>query len=157
MWRRVDLVWTYVSEERRLTQNLHGATSQKTAFFIVTAVKPSNLHLFFCFPTEADDELTTTGRVKCFSWNFIKERWCQCAPQNYPQSTLSHLPLVLNCAPDFLKKYGYPLCKTMTRAFVRYGGTNAEDPEGPVRQVVQIWAADGSSTIGSVPELPPSE
>jgi hypothetical protein len=35
MWRRV--------EERRITQDQHGATSQKTAFFIVTAVKTSNL------------------------------------------------------------------------------------------------------------------
>jgi hypothetical protein len=72
MWRRVDLVWTDVSEEfiaiccflltlvprsriflprrwrqyvppkRRFTQKLHGATSQKTVFFIVTAVKTSN-------------------------------------------------------------------------------------------------------------------
>jgi hypothetical protein len=29
--------------KRRFTQYLHGATSQKTAFFIVTAVKTSNL------------------------------------------------------------------------------------------------------------------
>jgi hypothetical protein len=42
MWRRVDLVWTDVSEELRLIQDLHGATSQNTAFFIVTAVKTSN-------------------------------------------------------------------------------------------------------------------
>jgi hypothetical protein len=31
--------------KRRFTQDLHGATSQKTAFFIVTAVKTSNLTL----------------------------------------------------------------------------------------------------------------
>jgi hypothetical protein len=69
MWSRVDLVWTDVSEEsivsifkvplsriflpwrwrryvpskRPFTQDPHGATSQKTAFFIVTAVKTSNL------------------------------------------------------------------------------------------------------------------
>jgi hypothetical protein len=36
-WRR------YVPPRRRLTPLLHGATSQKTAFFIVTAVKTSNL------------------------------------------------------------------------------------------------------------------
>jgi hypothetical protein len=36
-------VLTDVSEERRLTPLLHGATSQKTAFFIVTTVKTSNL------------------------------------------------------------------------------------------------------------------
>jgi hypothetical protein len=35
-WRR------YVPPKRRFTQDLHGATSQKTAFFIVTAVKTSN-------------------------------------------------------------------------------------------------------------------
>jgi hypothetical protein len=71
MWRSVDIVWTDVSEERiasifrienprarnqreqvaadwyvplkrRFTQDLHGATSQENAFFIVTAVKTSN-------------------------------------------------------------------------------------------------------------------
>jgi hypothetical protein len=72
MWRRIDLVWTddleergavqppahagssladflpwrwrrYVNPKRRFTQDLQGATSQKTTFFIVTAVKTSNL------------------------------------------------------------------------------------------------------------------
>jgi hypothetical protein len=43
MWSRVDLVRTDVPPKRRLTQDLQGATSQKTAFFIVTAVKISNL------------------------------------------------------------------------------------------------------------------
>jgi hypothetical protein len=73
MWSCVDIVWTDVSEEHRLrlrsrkiraretsvnrwlqstvarlfTQDLHGATSQKTAFFIVTAVKTSN-HTYLC-------------------------------------------------------------------------------------------------------------
>jgi hypothetical protein len=36
-WRR------YVFPKRRLTKYLHGATSQKTVFFIVIAVKTSNL------------------------------------------------------------------------------------------------------------------
>jgi hypothetical protein len=40
---RVDRVWTDVSEERQFTQDVHGSTSQKTAFFIVTAVKTSTL------------------------------------------------------------------------------------------------------------------
>jgi hypothetical protein len=35
MWRRVYLVWADVSEERRLTQDLHVATFPKTAFLIV--------------------------------------------------------------------------------------------------------------------------
>jgi hypothetical protein len=70
MWRHVEIVLTDVSEESiasifwvedkksasesaeqvqqsvavcRLRQYLHGATSQKTAFFIVIAVKTSNL------------------------------------------------------------------------------------------------------------------
>jgi hypothetical protein len=34
---------TDVPPKRRFTQDLHGVTSQKTAFFIVTAVKTSNL------------------------------------------------------------------------------------------------------------------
>jgi hypothetical protein len=33
---------------RRFTQDLHGATFQKTAFFIVTAVKTSNLTQVIC-------------------------------------------------------------------------------------------------------------
>jgi hypothetical protein len=41
-----NLVSTDVSEEHRLIQDLHGATSQKTTFFIVTAVKTSNLTSF---------------------------------------------------------------------------------------------------------------
>jgi hypothetical protein len=92
MWRRVELVWTDVSEERiasifrveksevcshlltlvprlriflprrwrrygpptrRFTQDLGGATSQKTAFFIVTAVKTSNLHSHGCETVES--------------------------------------------------------------------------------------------------------
>jgi hypothetical protein len=43
-WRR------FVPPKRRFTQDVHGATSQKTAFFMVTAVKTSNLtkcHLFY--------------------------------------------------------------------------------------------------------------
>jgi hypothetical protein len=36
-WRR------YVTPKRRFTQDLHGAIFQKTVFFIVTAVKTSNL------------------------------------------------------------------------------------------------------------------
>jgi hypothetical protein len=44
--RRIFLPWRwrrYDPPKRRFTQYLHGATSQKTAFFIVTAVKTSNL------------------------------------------------------------------------------------------------------------------
>jgi hypothetical protein len=44
--RARETVWRwkwYVPLKRWLTQFLHGATSQKTAFFIVTAVKTSNL------------------------------------------------------------------------------------------------------------------
>jgi hypothetical protein len=48
MWRRVALVCTDVTK-RRFTQDLHGATSQKTPFFIVTAVKTSNLTKLFRF------------------------------------------------------------------------------------------------------------
>jgi hypothetical protein len=42
-WRR------YVPLKRRLTPYLHGATSQKTAFFVVTAVKTSNLTFYIEF------------------------------------------------------------------------------------------------------------
>jgi hypothetical protein len=81
MWRRIDLVWTDVSEERivsifrvenlqvrnlfppkRLfTQDLHGFTFQKTSFFRFNIVLPfkdelqwrlfADIHLGFCGST----------------------------------------------------------------------------------------------------------
>jgi hypothetical protein len=42
----ISLPWRwkrYVPPKRRFIQDVHGATSQKTAFFIATAVKTSNL------------------------------------------------------------------------------------------------------------------
>jgi hypothetical protein len=47
---RIFLLWRwrwYVSPKRRFTQGLYGATSQKTAFFIVTAVKTSSVNRFW--------------------------------------------------------------------------------------------------------------
>jgi hypothetical protein len=41
--RHADPLQTDVPPKRLFTQDLHGATSQKTAFFIVTAVETSNL------------------------------------------------------------------------------------------------------------------
>jgi hypothetical protein len=38
--------WRYIPPKRRFTKYLHGAISKKTAFFIVTAVKTSNLTLY---------------------------------------------------------------------------------------------------------------
>jgi hypothetical protein len=43
MWRCVDLVCTDVPPKRLCTQYIHGATSKKKTFFIVTAVKTSNV------------------------------------------------------------------------------------------------------------------
>jgi hypothetical protein len=43
MWRRVYIVCTEGPPKRGVTQDLHGVTNQKTVFFIVTAVKTSNL------------------------------------------------------------------------------------------------------------------
>jgi hypothetical protein len=48
MWRRVNLVYPEDGGDTFLrnvvfTQDLHGTTSQKTACFVVTAVKTSNL------------------------------------------------------------------------------------------------------------------
>jgi hypothetical protein len=78
IWRHVDLVWNdvkekhtasffrveksaseepasagvcslqYVTPKRRLTQYLHGATSQKTTFFIVISVETLNLTYSVC-------------------------------------------------------------------------------------------------------------
>jgi hypothetical protein len=102
MWCRVDLTWTDVSEERvasifrvensasdeseraggcshvssklRFTQDLHGATSQKTTFFIVTAVKTSNLtslsssfawykYLIFCLRRTVELAIVYTNNI----------------------------------------------------------------------------------------------
>jgi hypothetical protein len=41
--------WDVAAAERRFTQELHAATSQKTAFFIVTAVKTLDLTAVFLF------------------------------------------------------------------------------------------------------------
>jgi hypothetical protein len=46
MLRRVALVRTDISEERRFLQEQHGITSQKSALFIVTALKTSILYTF---------------------------------------------------------------------------------------------------------------
>jgi hypothetical protein len=54
-----ELAWArgcslgYVPPKRLFTQYLHGVTSQKTAFFIVTAVNTSNLTSFFMFDLRA--------------------------------------------------------------------------------------------------------
>jgi hypothetical protein len=37
-----------VPSKHRLLQNPHGVTSQKTVFFLVTAVKPKILHICLC-------------------------------------------------------------------------------------------------------------
>jgi hypothetical protein len=68
MWRRVDLQgrkirergtsvsrWLQTGPPGRFTQDLHGATSQKKAFFIVTALKVSNLKR--TFPPVMDESL----------------------------------------------------------------------------------------------------
>jgi hypothetical protein len=49
MWRRVDLVWTVVSEERRFTQDLRGATSLEDV--ILHSHRRENLksYLFFIY------------------------------------------------------------------------------------------------------------
>jgi hypothetical protein len=48
-WRCVDLALRDVSEERRLTQDLRSATSQKATIFTVTAVKASNCICCLCY------------------------------------------------------------------------------------------------------------
>jgi hypothetical protein len=58
--------------KRRFTQDLHSATSQKTAFFIVTAVKTSNLtelYVLFISPYVI--------QWRCVNWRsyFASSRW----------------------------------------------------------------------------------
>jgi hypothetical protein len=73
MWRRVDLALTDVSEERRLTQDLHNATTQKTIFFIDTAVKVSNLTkgLLLTDPITVKFRLACNQRMRIYdiSWH----------------------------------------------------------------------------------------
>jgi hypothetical protein len=52
----------YVRPKRWFTQDLHDATSQKTAFFIVTAVKTSNLAYFI--------------HVNEKKWNYVAVSYC---------------------------------------------------------------------------------
>jgi hypothetical protein len=47
----------YVTPKRWLTQDLHGATSQKTAFFIVTALKTSNLTWYWGVSLKLSDKI----------------------------------------------------------------------------------------------------
>jgi hypothetical protein len=54
-WRR------YVPPKSRFTQDLHGATSQKTAFFIVAAVKTSNLTKGQIWPPSSATSFTVRG------------------------------------------------------------------------------------------------
>jgi hypothetical protein len=50
-WFSSTLWWKrYVPPTRRFLQEVHGVTSQKTPFFIVTTVKTSNLALFASAP-----------------------------------------------------------------------------------------------------------
>jgi hypothetical protein len=66
-WRR------YVPPKRRLTQDLHGATSQKTAFFIVTAVKTSNLTTRNYFPLETAETVFYTLNTQIFMTTPIRQ------------------------------------------------------------------------------------
>jgi hypothetical protein len=59
-WRR------YVPPKRRFTPDPHGATSWKTAFFIVTAVKTSNLMNCCILDSRTLLILLSVGRCNCF-------------------------------------------------------------------------------------------
>jgi hypothetical protein len=68
----------YVPPKRRFTQDLHGATSQKTAFFIVTAVETSNLTISFMVLHKVSSDsvgLNMADNHKChitldnYAWN----------------------------------------------------------------------------------------
>jgi hypothetical protein len=91
MLRHLALVRSEVSEEHRFLEKPHGVTSQKTAFFIVTAVKTSNLsnskkynkilgHVNFTimryFFNNVDIPLEP--RQKQRLWLTDEERWMNC-------------------------------------------------------------------------------
>jgi hypothetical protein len=60
-WRR------YVPPKRRFTQDLHGVTSLKTAFFIVTAVKTSNITTFVMSLTHGAEPLLRSHQLCSYS------------------------------------------------------------------------------------------
>jgi hypothetical protein len=68
----------FVPPQRRLTPHIHGAKSQKTAFFIVTAVKASNLTwislLFATFCTQFyRNSLLTISPADASDWSAFPE------------------------------------------------------------------------------------
>jgi hypothetical protein len=71
-WRR------YVPTKRRLRQFLHGATSQKTAFFIVTARKTSNLtYNIYCIFVIKKHGLSVWRALYCqLSWQLPGKEPC---------------------------------------------------------------------------------
>jgi hypothetical protein len=97
MWRRIDLVWPDVSEERRVTQDLHGATSHKTAFFIVTAVKTSNLTII-------------VGYINGIQ--FIGFGFSACDETRYVTHSkyMGESNRSFSNVPDFLLFHQYPIC-----------------------------------------------
>jgi hypothetical protein len=56
----------YVPPKRRFTQDLHGTTSQKTAFFVVTAVKTTNLtrYSLLCVTMYLIEDVVTKAAFK---------------------------------------------------------------------------------------------
>jgi hypothetical protein len=65
-WRR-----RWVPPKRRFLQESHGVTSQKTPFFIVTAMKTSNLTWMFLYSREVANPCHKTTIQTCDT------RWCQ--------------------------------------------------------------------------------
>jgi hypothetical protein len=62
---------SFLPPKRRLTQYLHGPTSQKTAFFIVTAVETSNLTLQYFFNVRACLRAGGGGAPTCVRKYFV--------------------------------------------------------------------------------------
>jgi hypothetical protein len=67
-WRRL------VPPKRRFTQHLHGATSQKTAFLIVTAVKTSNLISEIAFTCPSQNCVNAQLRIMFKAGYFTVEK-----------------------------------------------------------------------------------
>jgi hypothetical protein len=73
-----------VPPKRRLTPFLHGAASQKTAFFIVTAVKTSNLTKYRMFFTEK------FGHGKTFAYRGLENAINMCVTNKILTGSLGH-------------------------------------------------------------------
>jgi hypothetical protein len=99
---RIFLFWRwrrYLPPELRFTEDLHGATSQKTAFFIVTAVKISKLTKKLYFYRQLNRNLRLVLKTprfflnKCAIFSLLRLHWFFKFPPLSPWNKTPATPL----------------------------------------------------------------